>query len=287
MKNPIAMGVAAIAALAAESALADEAKNWTFTGGTSRTFSDEGVSSSDVDAFSLSLERAFGATSVGFGGGLSWREYDFPESISVVDTSSYSLGGWVTHGFEEFDASLFVDYANEAEDFVYAAAGGQEFPAAGRNEFVSVAASASRTFGGRTRIAPEATIGWSRVESGVEFEPLAPSSPGLSLSQANEGVFGSIGASFAHDATGWLTFYAGASAAASDDAAAVYHGPGERVGQGTAPRSYGAGGSDVWGEFSGGVVITRKRMTHTLGVAATTGLEGDYVAASISTSISF
>jgi hypothetical protein len=283
----IAAGAAAVAMLAAGSALADDANNWTLTGGASRTFSDKGVSSSDVDAFSVSLERAFGATSAGFGGGVSWREYDFPDSVSLVDTSNYSLGGWIAHGFGVVDASLYVDYASETEEFVYRASGGQEFPAAGRNEFLSVAASASRTFGGSTRIAPEATIGWSRIDASISLDPLASALAGLSLSQTSDAVFGSLGASFAHDATGWLTLYAGASAAASDNTAAVYHGPGELIGQGTAPRSFGTSGSDVWGEFSGGVVITTKRTTHTLGVAATTGLEGDYVAASISTAIHF
>lgn len=245
----------------------------------------------DSKSFSASLERALGESSLGVSGGLTSRDFDFENAVPASEIDGFAVGGWASKYIDAMTLTLALDYAQEKGDAVFQAAAGPDIAAKGENKLFSVSAAASRVFGGATRFAPAISVGWSRTETSIAFN--SARLPQIEGAIENDGIFGSAGASFAHDFGAHATFYAGVAGVAAQNAASVFQSTQGRTSSGAGGLyEFGDAGSDSWGEYSAGVVFSRqafsgKNVSINFDVSGSAGLQKDFVAATVSTSFSF
>lgn len=263
-------------------------KPWTLTTNRSWSFStDDAYEGSDTRSFSVSLERAFGDVSVGVGGGPTKRKDDTVIlGTTFPDVSGYSIGGWVTPSFGATSVTVSVDYASESFDSTdFVLPGGATTTVSGASDFINAGIAVSRVFGEGTRLAPNASLAWTRAKD--EYQAEGAHYLPFTSERVNSGVIGSFGATLAHDVASKLTIYANAAGVASSNADAVFSLTSVRTGSYSAPQRYSNGEGDFWGEFAAGAVLYLGRASITLEADGTAGLNGDYVLASVSTSFSF
>ncbi|WP_375207858.1 hypothetical protein [Hyphococcus sp.] len=293
--NTTGLGILCIAFGAAPALAQDEGgqgAQWTIGVAHARTIAGGGDEfDPNSKSFSASLERSLGEASLGVSGGLTSRDFEFENAVSSSDIEGFAIGAWASRYIDATTLTLALDYAQEKGDALFQAAGGPELAAEGKNKLFSVSGTASRVFGGVTRFAPAISVGWSRTETSIAFN--SARLPQFEGAVENDGVFGSAGASFAHDFGEHVTLYAGAAGVAAQNAASVFQSTQGRTTSGAGGLyEFGDAGSDVWGEYSAGVIFSRqafggKSISITLDVSGSAGLPEDFVAAAVSTSFSF
>lgn len=293
--NTTGLGIICVA-MATTSALAqgeaDLAPQWTIGVAHARTIAGGGDEfDPDSKSFSASLERSLGEASLGVSGGLTSRDFDFENAVSASDIDGFAIGGWASKYIDTTTLTFALDYAQEKGDALLQAAAGPDIPAEGENKLFSVSGTASRVFGGATRFAPALSFGWSRTKTSIAFDlARLPQVEGVIV---NDGVFGSAGASLSHDFGEHVTLYGGAASVAAQNASSVFQSTQGRTSSGAGSLyEFGDAGSDVWGEYSAGIVFSRqafggKSVSINLDVSGSAGLQEDFVAAAVSTSISF
>jgi hypothetical protein len=284
--KPIIAAAAQVAGIG--EAAAEGARPWTVSTGFSRIFAGDSASG-DASAFSLSLSRAIGDTTVGVSGGVSRRDALFPETVERSNGKSWSVGGSLGRGFDSVSASVSVDYAQESADFTVIPVNIAPFEASGRLSALSVSGAVSGVYGETTRLIPSVSGGWSRTRGELQADT-AFFSPAFEQSIA--GWSGSAGLFLAQDVGARVTLSGGAAAIFAEQAGALaITGAGARAGRGgdrfTGIQTLAEEGSVVYGEAGLGLSTAFGRVTFSLDATRSFGLEDDYFILSTGTSISF
>ncbi len=270
-------------------ALANDERPWTLSAGYGQVVSQEQTDADGAQSVFIGIERRFGATSIGLSGGASRRDFALPDAVTITNASSYSLGGSIAQTVGDAAFALSVDHARETGDVAVSLPSSAVIPATARNRYWSVSGSIAQVFGDRLRVTPAASGGWSRASSAIDAMGPAAS---FTIERDDSGLSATAGATLAADLGERVTLFAGGYGVYADNAASVFQvttpgGPRRGNAGARTLQSFGASGSDAWGEVTAGASLSFDRVTFGIDAVASVGLDQDFIAVNASTSVSF